>query len=213
MFDISGGQAAGNVDQGVRRQSRTKADFEGRAEAVIFARESGQAVEKFQILIAEMGYNFGPSKEGTSGTFSIRLGSESKPVVIEIHADGYSAERIENISNTGGDKRLEFRLRASTGWNGQVLLPSGEPAAGAGARNGLVGGDLHALDAEGGIDADLGRDLVLRAGQFLGLNSRRQSPQSGADHSGSQRMGHVQRVGDLRLRFEKTGPGAPGRSK
>jgi hypothetical protein len=78
-----------------------------------------------------MGYEFGAGKEGTSGTFSIRLGSESKPVVIEIHADGYMPERVENISNTDGDKSPEFRLRASTGWNGQVLLPNGEPAVGA----------------------------------------------------------------------------------
>jgi hypothetical protein len=107
-------------DAGVRVQGR------------VLDNESGQPIEKFRVFVGGVReIFFGAGREGTNGSFSIRLWNDAKPVVIEIHADGYMPERIENISNTGGDKSLEFRLRASTGWNGQVLLPNGEPAVGA----------------------------------------------------------------------------------
>ncbi len=93
--------------------------------------ETSQFIEKYQILVAERGQNLGAAKEGTEGVFSLRLGSDSKSCAIEVRADGFAPARIDNVSTTEGDKTLEFRLRPSSGWNGQVLLPNGEPAVGA----------------------------------------------------------------------------------
>jgi RNA polymerase sigma factor (sigma-70 family) len=92
---------------------------------------TGQPIPKFKFFISEGRDDAVVPKEGAEGRFSIRLEGQSRPVKIEVQAEGHEPAASEPIPTTNGDQTVAFRLRRSDGWNGLVLLPNGEPAAGA----------------------------------------------------------------------------------
>lgn len=110
---------------------RMDASAGARIQGRVVANDSNLPIAKFQITVAETGEALVAPRAGVDGNFSLRLASDSKPVALEIKAEGYAPARIENVPNSSGEQILEFRLKPAAGWEGQVLLPDGTPAVGA----------------------------------------------------------------------------------
>ena len=115
--------------------------------------ERGQAIDRFQILVAVGPITFAPPKDGRNGAFSVPINvvsDEAEAATIEIRAEGYEPARLTPTLSSDTIPELTFKLRPASGWSGTVLLPNGEPA----------------VDAEVGISTHE-RTLILGDRRFL----------------------------------------------
>jgi len=89
---------------------------------------TGQPIPAFKFSLKENRDQSVVAKEGMAGKFSVRSDGSSNPVGLEVQAEGYEAAESELLATTNGDQTVVFHLRRSEGWNGLVLLPTGQPA-------------------------------------------------------------------------------------
>lgn len=102
--------------------------------------DSGQPLDDFKVLVGgpvaptpPYHVQFEFATDGKDGQFDFRKDTRFMvgAYTVEIQKDGYAPMVSTNILVGGGDPILQFSLHKDAGLNGQVLLPSGDPATGA----------------------------------------------------------------------------------
>jgi beta-lactamase regulating signal transducer with metallopeptidase domain/biopolymer transport protein ExbD len=79
---------------------------------------------------------------GKDGTILWPMDKAYDQMVLRVEADGYIAESSRLLKKTDGPALLGFTLRPDPGMKGRVLLPNGQPAAGATVALGMTMRDL-----------------------------------------------------------------------
>ncbi len=137
---------------------------------------TGLPIPVFQVITTEGPYNQPVNKEGMAGKYSISLSRQAQPMKLQVQADGYEPTS-KPISPTDGNQTVDFRLRRIGSWDGQVLLPDGQPAVGAEVAQGKhIGGSpilgrrrllyreecvYRLTDSDGRFHFDLQKDVAL----------------------------------------------------
>jgi uncharacterized GH25 family protein len=106
--------------------------------------ETRQPIQTFKVLTTtteghqtpnglQTGWNSSPELKviGSAGKFSFNADKSALNYVIEIQSSGYSPARNEVEGPLKNDVQLAFELKHAEALAGKVLLPTGEPAAGA----------------------------------------------------------------------------------